>query len=462
MRLSNASRKRSKKCCFRCRASSSSSSSNDNIVNNNACAVVLGDNADDLRATGKVVKESLGGLRVVMIKHGSREDGLTEGASVAVKRVEEEEEDALFEMSGASGETAAVVALDPTGGLVREMGLSSVLCVVGVARDVSLGEDMYGSRAVRAARRAAVVGVPTVVVSAVTRSNMEEKIQPALRALKIILKEVKAVISIERAKNCPRSHFPFPTNGRWASLGTSAFPIEDEALSKAIFDDDSGSDFASKDAWSFGGSIAPQTKGNSDSGNGKTGETPERRRKALRDAFEEADLFLHIHVPPNWKENKFQSTRPGVLWRQQRVTSDTNASNGGGAENKNDAFGRTLPMQSIAANETRADESGASFVRQLATEALVAQRRNERENSSKKSIPTAFKISSGTVVADDSHRGDLDAISKGFAAISAVSSWPQGHAFALLDDVLVESLREETDESARTVGLPSWLVRREE
>jgi len=462
LRWSNASRKRSKKCCFRCRSSSSSSSSNDNIINNNACAVVLGDNADDLRATGKVVKESLGGLRVVMIKHGSREDGLTEGASVAVKRLEEEEEDALFEMSGASGETAAVVALDPTGGLVHEMGLSSVLCVVGVARDVSLGEDMYGSRAVRAARRAAVVGVPTVVVSAVTRSNMEEKIQPALRALNIILKEVKAVISIERAKNCPRSHFPFPTNGRWASLGTSAFPIEDEALSKAIFDDDDGSDFASKDAWSFGGSIAPQTKGSSDSGNGKTGETPERRRKALRDAFEEGDLFLHIHVPPNWKENKFQSTRPGVLWRQQRVTSDTNASNGGGAENKNDAFGRTLPMQSIAANETRADESGASFVRQLATEALVAQRRNERDNSSKKSIPTAFKISSGTVVADDSHRGDLDAISKGFAAISAVSSWPQGHAFALLDDVLVESLREETDESAGTLGLPSWLVRREE
>jgi len=458
----NASRKRSKKCWFRRPASSSSSSSNDN--NNNACAVVLGDNADDLRATGKVVKESLGGLRVIMIKHGSREDGLTEGASVAVRRVEEEEEeeDALFEMSGASGETAAVVALDPTGGLIREMGLSSVLCVVGVARDVSLGEDMYGSRAVRAARRAAVVGVPTVVVSAVTRSNMEEKIRPALRALEIILKEVKVVISIERAKNCPRSHFPFPTNGRWASLGTSAFPIEDEALSKAIFDDDSGSDFASKDAWSFGGSIAPQRKGNSHSGNGKTGETPERRRKALRDAFEEGDIFLHIHVPPNWKENKFQSTRPGVLWRQQRVTSDTNASNGGGAENKKDAFGRTLPMQSIAANETRADESGASFVRQLATEAMVAQRRNERENSSKKSIPVAFKISSGTVVADDSHRGDLDAISKGFAAISAVSSWPQGHAFALLDDVLVESLREETDISAGTVGLPSWLVRREE
>ena len=139
LRWSNASRKRSKKCCFRCL--SSSSSSNDN--NNNACAVVLGDNTDDLRATGKVVKESLGGLRVVMIKHGSRKDGLTEGASVAVRRIEEEEEDALFEMSGASGETAAVVALDPTGGLIREMGLSSVLCVVGVARDVSLGEDMY-------------------------------------------------------------------------------------------------------------------------------------------------------------------------------------------------------------------------------------------------------------------------------------------------------------------------------
>ena len=368
------------------------------------CAVVLGDNAEDLRRTGKVVKESLDLKRVVMIKYGSDEDGLREGESVRVKRASSssEEEEDMFEMNGCSGETAAIVALDPTGGLIAKMGLSSVLCVVGVARDVSLGEDMHGSRAVRAARRAAVVGVPTVVASAVTRSGMEGKIDACLKALKVVLKQVKGVISMERAKNCPRSHFPFPTNGRWASLGTTAFPIEDEALSKAIFDDSSGIDFASKDAWSFSGSIAP-ARDSSNRGSSKTGETPERRRKAIRDAFGEADVFLHIHVAPNWMENKFQSTRPGVLWRQQRVSSDDRDD-----DKTPDTFGRTLPMQSIAADETRADESGASFVRQLATESMIAQRRNENNKNNNnnaeekkdienKVIPSVFKVSSGTV-----------------------------------------------------------------
>lgn len=430
------------------------------------CAVVLGDNAEDLRRTGKVVKESLDLKRVVMIKYGSDEDGLREGESVRVERASSssEEEEDMFEMNGCSGETAAIVALDPTGGLIAQMGLSSVLCVVGVARDVSLGEDMHGSRAVRAARRAAVVGVPTVVASAVTRSGMEGKIDACLKALKVVLKQVKGVISMERAKNCPRSHFPFPTNGRWASLGTTAFPIEDEALSKAIFDDSSGIDFASKDAWSFSGSIAP-ARDSSNRGSSKTGETPERRRKAIRDAFGEADVFLHIHVAPNWMENKFQSTRPGVLWRQQRVSSDDRDD-----DKTPDAFGRTLPMQSIAADETRADESGASFVRQLATESMIAQRRNENNKNNNnnaeekkdienKVIPSVFKVSSGTVVADDSHKGDVDAVSKGFAAISTISAWPQGHAFAILDDVLVESLREvRSSSSSGLVGLPSWLV----
>ncbi|CAL6274161.1 unnamed protein product [Bathycoccus prasinos] len=407
------------------------------------CAVALGDNAEDLRRTGKVVKESLDLKRVVMIKYGSDEDGLREGESVRVKRAsssseEEEEEEDMFEMNGCSGETAAIVALDPTGGLIAKMGLSSVLCVVGVARDVSLGEDMHGSRAVRAARRAAVVGVPTVVASAVTRSGMEGKIDACLKALKVVLKQVKGVISMERAKNCPRSHFPFPTNGRWASLGTTAFPIEDEALSKVIFDDSSGIDFASKDAWSFSGSIAP-VRDSSNRGSSKTGETPERRRKAIR------------------------TIRRSRHDRDDDKTPDT--------------FGRTLPMQSIAADETRADESGASFVRQLATESMIAQRRNEniiiinnnnnnnnnnaeeKKDIENKVIPSVFKVSSGTVVADDSHKGDVDAVSKGFAAISTISAWPQGHAFAILDDVLVESLREvSSSSSSGLVGLPSWLV----
>jgi hypothetical protein len=103
---------------------------------------------------------------------------------------------------------------------------------------------------------------------------------------------------------------------------------------------------------------------------------------------------------------------------------------------------------------------------------MIAQRRNENNNNNNnnnnaeekkdienKVIPSVFKVSSGTVVADDSHKGDVDAVSKGFAAISTISAWPQGHAFAILDDVLVESLREvSSSSSSGLVGLPSWLV----
>ncbi|CAL6274561.1 unnamed protein product [Bathycoccus prasinos] len=155
-------------------------------------------------------------------------------------------------------------------------------------------------------------------------------------------------------------------------------------------------------------------------------------------------------------ENKFQSTRPGVLWRQQRVSSDDRDD-----DKTPDTFGRTLPMQSIAADETRADESGASFVRQLATESMIAQRRNENNNNNNNNAEEKKDIENKVIppVADDSHKGDVDAVSKGFAAISTISAWPQGHAFAILDDVLVESLREvSSSSSSGLVGLPSWLV----
>ena len=63
-----------------------------------------------------------------------------------------------------------------------------------------------------------------------------------------------------------------------------------------------------------------------------------------------------------------------------------------------------------------------------------------------------FVLSGGTVVADDSARGDVDAVMSGQAAVMALPTWPQGHAFSLLDVVAVEALREDP-----ATGLPLWL-----
>ena len=57
------------------------------------------------------------------------------------------------------------------------------------------------------------------------------------------------------------------------------------------------------------------------------------------------------------------------------------------------------------------------------------------------------------VVADDSPRGDLDAVARGFAAVVSVPTWPFAHAFALTDRVFLESLREDV-----ATGLPSFLI----
>ena len=48
---------------------------------------------------------------------------------------------------------------------------------------------------------------------------------------------------------------------------------------------------------------------------------------------------------------------------------------------------------------------------------------------------------------------DVDAVSRGAAAVSTLSVWPESHPFALLDDVLVESLRDDP-----FTGLPRWVV----
>ena len=55
----------------------------------------------------------------------------------------------------------------------------------------------------------------------------------------------------------------------------------------------------------------------------KTGELKKDGAGRRLETHSEKPTFLHIHVAPNWMENKFQSTRPGVLVVvQQRVSSE--------------------------------------------------------------------------------------------------------------------------------------------
>ena len=166
--------------------------------------LVLGSDPDDLRATCQTVEAALakrnlpGGagaptVTVVPLLHRDA-DGLTRGG----------EELALVEgpwsgcwaLPEGTGEDAAVCGLDPTGGLVACLGFAScVLCVVGVAREPSLGgEDAAGSRCVRAARRAATVGVPTVACCVPTVSR-NVSLDPARGALSLLLDAVARSLS---------------------------------------------------------------------------------------------------------------------------------------------------------------------------------------------------------------------------------------------------------------------------
>lgn len=420
------------------------------------CVIILCDDEDALDATSSVVEDALdGGVRVVPVLHNAA-DGLSRGGRelACEKRALKKGGRSAFALHGASGEDAAVICCDPTGGLCAKfLGLEPVLCVVGISRETALGEDGNGSRCVRAGRRASVTGVPTVVASVPTTSATVP-IEPCAEALGALLCALKhgGVVPLDKASNCPRSHFPFPTRGRWASVGSAQLPMDDELAASVLAT--SANDFADADCWSLGG--AGVVSHLASDGTAKLSLSPDERRRTLREAFREADVLLQLSVPPKWS-GTFATTKPGVLWRQERVTAIYH--DGDDAEDQSDAskpdvFGRSLPSQKLDGVD-RADESGARFVRQLATEKLIADRHVTDDDADDEThpLPRAFTISTGVVVADESPRGDIDAVSRGAAAVSTLSVWPESHPFALLDDVLVESLRDDP----RT-GLPRWII----
>ena len=403
--------------------------------------VVLGTDEADLRATACAVREAMPSCRALCVLHDDR-DGLTRGGvELQLERVPAWE--GCFRLVGASGEDAAIVSTDPTQGLARCLGLAPVLWVVGVARETCLGEDANGARTTRAARRAAVAGVPTVAVSIPTRSN-DAPLRPATNALVSVLRRVASIIDTDVPSNCPRSHFPFPTTGRWSAVGTDQFPV-DAALASQLFARDAG-DFAADDCWSLGGS---GVLSHVSDGTARLDLTPAERRKVLQDAFREGDVFLSVSVPPRWEGALFASARPGVHWRQQSVTANGSGGEPGGrVSSSSDLWGRTLPAQSLG--DARASEANARFVPQLATDALIEK--SSPVSSATATLPRGFTVGPGTVVADDSAKGDVDIVMGNKVAVCATQTWPHAHAFSLLDAVAAESLREDP-----TTGLPLWL-----
>ena len=449
-------------------------------------ALVVGHDAEETRATADAVSRALG-VRVVCLLHDDTEATSRGGLCPSGSRLKCEPGPfpGCWRLVGGSAEDAAVCGADPTAGLVTSLGFSCVLCVVGIAREPCLGEDYSGAKTTRAGKRAAVVsGVPTIVACVPTTSN-DAPVDGARDALEKVLQTMRSndVFSREGPSNSPRSHFPFPQKDRWASLGTRAFPWPDENMAVSFMADArDASDFAAKDCWSLGNSDEFSIL---DSSSTRYTYDAKSLRRSLREAFRDGDVFVCVSAPPKWSKEKngFAACRPGVLWRQERVAAEfepgsfrnDDALENDRNRNRNDAFGRTLPLNTLGDSLGCAGSGtgDARFVRQLATERLVAEngryvasqndedeRRLRDRAPPRGSAPSFFVVGGGVVVADECAGGDVDAVFRkggGAAAVTTHQTWPAGHPFFMTQDAQLESLR-----SCGETGLPLWLAEEDE
>ena len=277
---------------------------------------MVGHDAEETRATADAVSRALD-VRAVCLLHDANEGGsCPSGARLPCRPGPFP---GSWELVGGTAEDAAVCGSDPTSGLVASLGFACVVCVVGVAREPCLGEDAAGAGATRAGRRAAVTsGVPTVV-AAVPTTSASAPVAGARDALERLLRVMRnnKTLSLEAPRNSPRAHFPFPTNGRWASLGTRAFPWPDAEMAAAAEGAATrrAGDFANEDCWSlgggasaFGGVVGDPRRGGAGS-RASIDDDDERSvphdarslRASLREAFRDGDVFVCVSAPPRWK-----------------------------------------------------------------------------------------------------------------------------------------------------------------
>ena len=385
-------------------------------------------------------------------------------------------------LRGATSEEASAIVFDPSQGLLKCLNITTcALCVFGVSRELALGSDgeTASASARRGGRAASVCGIPTVVATVPTTSRaapIDDAIDATCDVVLHCLRALGAMTTDVGARNWPRAHFPFPSLGRWASLGASReLAFRDDALAASVLTSptaDVGFG-ANADCWSLGGLGGVSHYADAADVDAIS---PERARQVLRDAFADADIYVAVSAPPKRRgEVKFHACKPGVLWRQEAVralrSSDDDASVSMTAADANakDTFGRSLPRQNLG--DASASDVGARFVSQLATEKLVNDRRakarmddkdNDKDDVARRrhpsdALPRAFVLTPGTIVADDSPRGDVDVVISGGVAVSIVNTWPHAHALSLVDAVVVESLREHP-----TSGVPLWLCEAED
>ncbi|KAG2493438.1 hypothetical protein HYH03_008256 [Edaphochlamys debaryana] len=260
---------------------------------------------------------------------------------------------------GASAADCVLAAADHSAGLAVGLGLSPVMLVGGVHRGPALGADLAGGShpALALARHASLLGLPSVAACLATPTP-SAPLQPAVDAAAALVAAALSCLRRSggwpRARNLPRSHFPFPTVGRW-SLGREV-PLPREVREAAAAEASAGGGvgaFAAADCWALG-EDSGYWAGGSGSGRGagagagaaggSGGARLEREteaaaeaavggeaRQLLRDAFAEGDVLLVLNTPPTWRgveapgtgsssgssgssSRAFAAARPGVLW----------------------------------------------------------------------------------------------------------------------------------------------------
>lgn len=324
-----------------------------------------------------------------------------------------------------------------------------------------------------AARHSGLLGVPAIAACLATPSPAAP-LAPAAAAAVVLVERALACLrstgGYPQASNFPRAHFPFPTRGRWALGREVGLPPPLQAAAGAAL----AHEWAAADCWALGEEGAWQRPGGSGGEQPTPGPAPfsseQEAYGALRRAFCEGDMVLCLNVPPTWAaggaqpggSRAFAATRPGVLWHCYQVaaeqgssSSSASGSSWGGSSSwsssEQDLYGRSLPRQGFGG------QGSGAFVQQDNTAKVVAGLGRsysppaEAQALGPEVLPEAFILRAGTLLNDHAVGADVEAVTAGRAAVSAVQTWPAGHPFSLTDALLVWALSEGDD------GMPAWL-----
>ncbi|CAG9463909.1 unnamed protein product [Pedinophyceae sp. YPF-701] len=269
--------------------------------------------------------------------------------------------------------------------------------------------------------------------------------QGSVSALEAILPHVARTLALpDEPANCPRAHFPFPSRGRWSSVGVEIPTAPGVPPAGAR----QGAEFALSDCWSLGEEV--ERKG----GATEPVEPGAEAREVLAEAYRQADIMLSVTVPPSWRAGgRVCATRPGALWHREQVKSaavEAAAGQGG-----RDLWGRSLPSQGSSDGRLEAGR----FVPQDQTAKVSRRAERGADGGGASGVDWAsvvaggeFELTSGGMLSDPVEGGDVDAIMAGCVSCSTLQVWPCGHPLSMTDVVLADAMAEGPG------GVPAWLT----